>query len=131
MDPESTAELAHNLVSPLRAGWFNFYFADERWEWSPEVARIHGYEPGTVTPTTDLVMRHKHPDDHPKMAAALDHVRRTHEAISTRHRIVDTKGHTREVIVLGEPLRDDTGAEVGIHGFYVDVTPTHRNGVSV
>ena len=128
MDPKSTAELADGFVGPLRAGWFNFYFADERWEWSPEVARIHGYEPGTVTPTTDLVMRHKHPDDRPKVAAALDHVRRTHEAISTRHRIVDTKGHTREVIVLGEHLCDDTGAEVGIHGFYVDVTPTHRNG---
>ena len=128
MDLKSTAEPAHSLVSPLRAGWFNFYFADERWEWSPEVARIHGYEPGTVTPTTDLVMRHKHPEDRPKIAAALDHVRRTHEAISTRHRIVDTKGHTREVIVLGEHLCDDTGAQVGIHGFYVDVTPTHRNG---
>ena len=129
MDPESTAELAHGLVSPLRAGWFNFYFADDRWEWSPEVAQIHGYEPGTVTPTTDLVMRHKHPDDHPKVAAVLDHVRRTHQAISTQHRIVDTNGHTREVIVLGEQLRDDTGAEVGIHGFYVDVTPTQRDGV--
>jgi PAS domain S-box-containing protein len=131
VDSESTAELTHHLASPLRAGWFNFYFADDRWEWSPEVARIHGYEPGTVTPTTDLVMRHKHPDDHPKVAAVLDHVRRTHQAISTRHRIVDTKGHTREVIVLGEPLRDDTGAEVGIHGFYVDVTPTQRDGVDV
>ena len=66
MDLKSTAEPAHSLVSPLRAGWFNFYFADERWEWSPEVARIHGYEPGTVTPTTDLVMRHKHPEDRPR-----------------------------------------------------------------
>jgi hypothetical protein len=131
VDSESTAELAHGLVSPLRAGWFNFYFADDRWEWSPEVARIHGYEPGTVTPTTELVMRHKHPDDVPKVAAVLDYVRRTHQAMSTRHRIVDTEGHTREVIVLGEQLCDDTGAEVGVHGFYVDVTPTQRDGVDV
>ena len=131
MDLKSRAELAHGLVGPLRVGWVNFYFEDDRWEWSPEVARIHGYEPGTVTPTTDLVLRHKHPDDHPKIAAVLDHVRRTHQAISTRHRIVDTKGHTREVIVLGEQLCDDTGAQVGIHGFYVDVTPTQRDGVDV
>ena len=129
MDSESTAELPHSLVNPLRTGWFNFYFADDRWEWSPEVAQIHGYQPGTVTPTTDLVMGHQHPHDYPKVAAVLDHVRRTHQPISTRHRIVDTEGHTREVIVLGEQLRDDTGAEVGIHGFYVDVTPTQRDGV--
>jgi ANTAR domain len=73
-------------------------------------------------------MQHKHPDDHHKVAAVLDHVRRTHQPISTRHRIVDTKGHTREVIILGEYLCDDTGAEVGIHGLYVDVTPTQLDG---
>ena len=28
-------------------GRFWFYFADERWEWSPEVADIHGYPPAT------------------------------------------------------------------------------------
>jgi hypothetical protein len=44
-----------------RVGWFRLYFDDERWEWSPEVERMHGYEPGTVQPTTALVLSHKHP----------------------------------------------------------------------
>jgi len=128
VDLESTAEPATGIGPAPVTGWFNFYFADERWEWSPEVAEIHGYPPGSVTPTTDLVMRHKHPDDHPKMAAALDLVRRTHQAISTRHRIIDAKGRTRDVIVLAEHLFDDTGAEIGLHGFYVDVTPVQQDG---
>jgi hypothetical protein len=42
---------------PQRVGWFRFYFADQRWEWSYEVQRIHGYEPCSVTPTTDLFDR--------------------------------------------------------------------------
>lgn len=126
MDTEPTAESA--LGSAPLAGWFNYYFDDERWEWSPEVAFIHGYDsPDAVTPTTDLVMRHKHPDDHPKIVALLDHARRTRQAISTRHRIVDVKGVTRDVIVLGEHLHDETGAEIGIHGFYVDVTPVPQD----
>jgi hypothetical protein len=25
-----------------RVGWYRFYFADERWEWSTEVEQIHG-----------------------------------------------------------------------------------------
>ena len=33
---------------PQRVGSFKFYFADERWEWSPQVERMHGYEPGSV-----------------------------------------------------------------------------------
>jgi len=70
VDLESTAEPAIGIDPAPITGWFDFYFADERWEWSPEVAEIHGYQPGSVTPSTDLVMRHKHPDDLPKMAAS-------------------------------------------------------------
>ena len=109
---------------PLLAGWFKFYFADERWEWSPETERIHGYEPGTVTPTTDLVMSHKHPDDLAAMTAHLDTVRRTHQAVSTRHRIVDARGRTRDVVVAGQEIVDDDGVVTGTSGVYVDVTPT-------
>ncbi len=85
MDPESTVESSIGVGPPPVTGSFNFYFAHERWEWSPEVADIHGYRPGTVTPTTDLVMRHKHPDDHREMAAALDVVR-PRRAPPRRHR---------------------------------------------
>lgn len=42
-------------------------------------------------------MRHRHPDDYQKVAAALDVVRRTRQAISTRHRIIDATGRTHDV----------------------------------
>ncbi len=74
---------------PQRVGSFKFYFADERWEWSPQVERMHGYEPGSVDPTTDLVLSHKHPDDYGQVAATLDEIRRTSGAFSTRHRIIE------------------------------------------
>jgi hypothetical protein len=51
---------------------------------------MHGYEPGSVTPTTDLVLAHKHPDDRGQVAATIDQILNTHKAFSTRHRIVDT-----------------------------------------
>ena len=105
-------------------GWFRFYFADERWEWSEEVQILHGYQPGTVTPTTDLVLSHKHPDDYQQVAATLVEMRRTHRTFSTRHRIIDTHGEVREVVVIGDQLNDDAGHLIGTHGFYVDVTPT-------
>lgn len=49
--------------APQRIGWFRFYFDDGRWEWSPQVEKMHGYGPGSVTPTTEMVLSHKHPDD--------------------------------------------------------------------
>lgn len=108
---------------PQRAGWYRFFFADERWEWSPEVESIHGYEPGTAAPTTELVLRHKHPDDQEAMAATLHDIRRSRKPFSTRHRIITVQGTLREVVVIGELLRDDSGAVVGTQGYYIDVTP--------
>jgi hypothetical protein len=109
---------------PQRVGWFRFYFADERWEWSPQVERMHGYEPGTVNPTTDLVLSHKHPDDYGQVAATIEEIRRTSGAFSTRHRILDTHGNVHHVVVVGDQLFDATGAVIGTHGFYVDVSPS-------
>jgi hypothetical protein len=110
--------------SPQRVGWFRFYFADERWEWSEQVQLMHGYEPGTVTPTTELVLSHKHPDDYQQVAATLEEMRRSHRTFSTRHRIIDTKGGVHSVVVIGDQLYDERGELVGTHGFYVDVTPS-------
>jgi fructose-specific component phosphotransferase system IIB-like protein len=109
---------------PERVGSFRFYFSDERWEWSPQVQRMHGYEVGTVQPTTDLVLSHKHPDDYGQVAATLDEIRRTSGAFSTRHRIVDTRGVVHHVVVVGDQLFDGDNRVIGTHGFYVDVTPS-------
>jgi PAS domain S-box-containing protein len=108
---------------PQRVGWFRFYFADQRWEWSEQVQRIHGYEPGTVTPTTDLVLAHKHPEDRRQVAATIDQILNTHEAFSTRHRIIDTDGNVRHIVVVGDQLFDEHGEVTGTHGFYIDVSP--------
>jgi fructose-specific component phosphotransferase system IIB-like protein len=109
---------------PQRVGSFKFYFADERWEWSPQVERMYGYAPGSVQPTTDLVLSHKHPEDYGQVAATLDEIRRTSGAFSTRHRIIDNHGEIHHVVVVGDQIFDDTGAVVGTYGFYVDVTPS-------
>lgn len=113
--------LAGGTAQP--AGWFRFYFADQRWEWSEQVQRLHGYEPGSVIPTTDLVLSHKHPDDRGHVAATIDQILDTHRAFSTRHRIVDTAGKVRHVVVVGDRLLDDDGEVIGTYGFYVDVSP--------
>lgn len=125
-DPTGQTPVEQALAGgdPHRVGWFRFYFADERWEWSPQVERMHGYEPGTAVPTTELVLSHKHPEDYGQVAATLDEIRRTSGAFSTRHRIIDTNGEVHHVVVVGDQLFDETDQVVGTHGFYVDVTPS-------
>lgn len=109
------------------AGWFRFYFDTDRWEWSAEVAALHGYRDQAVTPTTELVLSHKHPDDREHIAHLLTEIRDGHEPFSSRHRIVDTAGGVHHVVVVADTLFDDDGAVVGTQGYYVDVTP-HQDG---
>ena len=85
--------------APQRIGWFRFYFDDDRWEWSPQVEKMHGYLPGSVTPTTELVLAHKHPDDYRQIADTLDLIRQSRQAFSSRHRIIDVQGRVHHVVV--------------------------------
>jgi len=111
---------------PQRVGWFRFYFDDDRWEWSPQVEKMHGYLPGTVTPTTEMVLAHKHPDDYRQIADTLDLIRQTRQAFSSRHRIIDVQGRVHHVVVVGDLLREADRTVIGTHGYYVDVTPSER-----
>jgi hypothetical protein len=105
-----------------RIGWYRFHFDDERWEWSPEVEAIHGYQPGTAVPTTELVLSHKHPDDYEHVAATLEDIRRSHKPFSTRHRIITVQGATRDVVVIAESFTNEDGQVAGTEGLYIDVT---------
>ncbi|MEU8901511.1 PAS and ANTAR domain-containing protein [Nocardia sp. NPDC048505] len=105
-------------------GSFRFWFADQRWEWSDEVALLHGYAPGSVVPTTELLLAHKHPADRAEVAHTLNAVTTTGEAFCSRHRILDTGGEIREVLVVGDQLLDDRGNVTGTTGYYIDVTDT-------
>jgi PAS domain S-box-containing protein len=121
----NVAELEQRLAAgaPERVGWFRYFFDDQRWEWSPQVQRMHGYQPGTVMPTTELVLAHRHRDDVRHIADTLALIRQTRQPFSSRHRIYDTAGHTHWLIVVGDELHDEVGAIVGSYGFYIDVTP--------
>ena len=110
--------------APQRVGWFRFYFEDQRWEWSEQVQRMHGYEPGTVTPTTELVLAHKHPEDRHEVAKTIDEILVARRAFSTRHRILDTRGVVHQVVVVGDLLTDRQDVAIGTHGYYVDITPS-------
>lgn len=111
--------------SYLTVGSFRFWFDAERWEWSDEVARMHGYEPGTVAPTTELMLSHKHPDDREHVRDLLHHALHSGESFSSRHRFVDTSGGVHDAIVVADRILDDaSGAVRGTAGYYVDLTGT-------
>ncbi len=105
-------------------GSFRFWFVGQRWEWSDELARMHGYEPGTVEPTTELLLSHKHPDDRSHVQDLLDRALLSRSSFSSRHRFIDTAGVEHDAIVVADRVSDANGVVVGTAGYYLDLTAT-------
>ncbi len=116
--------MAPGIDKYLNVGSFRFWFVGQRWEWSDEVARMHGYEPGSVVPTTQLLLSHKHPDDRAHVQDVLDYALHSGESFSSRHRFLDTAGNVHDAIVVGDRMLDDNGVVVGTAGYYIDLTDT-------
>lgn len=108
----SAVDSVLGLGDPQRVGRFRFFLDGHRWEWSDAVARMHGYKPGQVQPTTELLLQHKHPEDRERVAAVLERVMKG-KPFSSRHRIIDTAGRTHCVVVAGDRMVDDAGALAG------------------
>ena len=108
----------------LNVGSFRFWFVDQRWEWSDEVARMHGYDPGSVAPTTELLLSHKHPEDRAHVQDLLDYALQSEESFSSRHRFIDTGGKVHDAIVVADRMLDGAGTVLGTSGYYIDLTDT-------
>jgi hypothetical protein len=103
---------------PQRVGTFEYRYDTDTWTWSHTVAKMHGYEPDEIQPTTELVLSHKHPDDLAHVKALL---KPSSAPFSSRHRIRTTTGETHRVVVVGDAVTDPSGRTVATRG-YVDVT---------
>src|SRR3954464_13951467 len=122
--PRGETELSPSAAPHLNVGSFRFWFVGQRWEWSDEVARMHGYEPGSVVPTTKMLLSHKHPEDRAHVQDLLDYALRSGESFSSRHRFVDTAGVVHDAIVVADRMLDESGGVWGPAGHYIDLAQT-------
>lgn len=104
-----------------QVGGFQFWFAENRWEWSDELAVMFGYAPGTVEPTTQLLLSHKHPEDHDRVSNNLAKCFANAEPFCSKHRIIDRAGTVRDVLVICGSIFGN-GTIIGMSGFYIDIT---------
>ncbi|MEL7976379.1 PAS and ANTAR domain-containing protein [Isoptericola sp. F-RaC21] len=117
-DVEGTLALGAN--HPV--GRYRYDLGTGRWWWSDETYRIHGFEPGDVVPTTELILAHKHPDDRDHVSQVLRRASATGEPFSSVHRIMDAHGDERTLAVVGEGRTDAAGRVRELVGCFTDVT---------
>lgn len=114
-------EPAHKLP-PARVGSFEYLFATAEVRWSSEVAAMHGYPPAPMTVDVQFVLSHKHDDDKARVTELYTEMVQTHLPFSSKHRIVDCAGNSHQVVVISKTLLGDDGSNIGLDGFYVDLS---------
>jgi len=103
-----------------QTGRFSYHPDTGEWGWDDEVFRIHGFSPGSVTPTTRLVLSHSHIDD-ASVTELLERCSQTGKAFSISYRLMGADDVVRRVVMVAEAeLRD--GAAARVQGYYVDLT---------
>jgi hypothetical protein len=108
-------------------GYFTYIVQDDYWSWSPGLYALHGYEPSEVEPSTELMLRHKHPEDTARTLDVLETVIRDAAPFSCYHRIIDTHDRVRYVLSVGRGLLGAQGRVEQVTGFFVDLTEVRRS----
>ena len=95
--------------------------------WSDELFRLQGFEPGSVEPSIELLLRIVHPEDRDRIEALLTTVVEDAEQILEReqhfgYRTVGPDGSIREMEARGRVEADERGAPALWVGSTRDVT---------
>ncbi len=124
-DEAVEAALASGAKPPV--GRYRLDLRTGRWAWSDEVYVMHGFQPGEIVPTTEMMLSHKHPEDRARVDGVLRTAAATGEPFSSVHRIYDAHGEIRTLAVTGQGRQDAESGEVTeLVGYFIDVTEANR-----
>jgi PAS domain S-box-containing protein len=99
--------------------WFIDYETGERF-WSDEVYRIHGYEPGAISP--EQAIRHYDPADWATIQGRINDARATGEGYDVRLRLQRADGQWRITRAQARCEVGPSGNVIGIVGVFQDIT---------
>ncbi|HXH79718.1 PAS and ANTAR domain-containing protein [Nocardioides sp.] len=110
-------------------GYFSYFVEDDVWSWSDGMYELHGYEPRAMPATTDLMLKHKHPDDALRAYEVLEAVTSDGLPFSCYHRIISTDDQVRYVLSVGRGVLGPHGRVESVTGYFVDLTGVRERQV--
>lgn len=107
-------------------GYFTYDVPADHWSWSDGMYALHGYALGEIVPSTETLLRHKHPDDRARAYETLEAAVADGRPFSCYHRLIDKRSSVRSVLSVGRGLTNDNGQVEQLVGFYADLTQARR-----
>ena len=116
--------------TPMPVASFTYRAGENRWDWSDEMYRLHGFTRGEVVPTTELLLAHTHPEDRESVAALVCAVpTRQGEPFVRRYRIIDATQKERTVVVFADAAHDAQKRVTAVDFVMADVTKQVRGEI--
>jgi hypothetical protein len=109
------------ITGAEQVGTFSYLVAEDTWWLSPATCAMHGLPAGSRV-TTEMLVAFKHPDDLIPPREVLEKVLSEGEPFCFPHRIVDTAGRSRNIVVIGITARDATETVSRVEGYAIDLT---------
>ena len=106
-------------------GHWRYDVATRAIEWSDEVFRIHGLEPGSIDPTFQSMSPLYHPEDRANVRALIERSLANGEGYDTLLRI-DRAGEQRVTRTQAKVELDQEGQVVALFGVFQDITEAVR-----
>jgi PAS domain S-box-containing protein len=131
---EDLAETARRLETAQRVarlGSWEFDLTTRQVNWSDEMFRLFGFEPGGVTPSYELYLGLVHPTHREAVQASVTATIETGEPFSRDERITRRDGAERVFHASGELVRDPDGRALRLFGSSQDVTEQRAAEIAV
>lgn len=121
---ENRAKL-EEAQSVAHIGNWSYDSENKTYEWSDEIYRILGYEPGGVEPLLENYLCKIDPDDLERLRSTVTEARKQRAMYELEYRILPSPGKVIYVRELGRLNYDRHGNPAGIVGTMQDITAQH------
>jgi PAS domain S-box-containing protein len=119
---KQTSERLRLAAEAGKLGAWEWHVETGQLIWSPEVERIHGYEPGTFPGTLDAFEKIIHPDERERILSTIADTLKHSRSHVLDYRILHPHGTVRWVEARGRMFFDATGKPERLVGICMDVT---------
>ena len=107
-------------------GSWDWDIATGRLDWSDELYRIFGFQPGTKDPRFEWLMERIHPDDRDMVGRALDEAIATGSDFTIDFRFLTPTGDVRWMHGRGQAIAGEDGKTTAMRGTGRDITDEKR-----
>jgi PAS domain S-box-containing protein len=126
-----TTERLNVALDAAQMGSWDWYLEQQQLYWSPKTEEIMGYASGTANPSYEDWAARVHPDDLPRIEAAIAHTLQTQELLAEEYRLIWPDQSLHWVVSQGRLVQSSGNEEPRLVGTIHDISAAKQAELAV